>query len=128
MFVPQFHYYSRNGYDTKVNRNYFLSLDLGYRVFNPNKKHYFTIYGSLGQLIQNEVLTNVVSLSTGDVNEGEMQQRYYFVPNIVGDYGLRLSNTVDFYTRLSVGQKISLKYTSATTLYIGLGTKLYLSR
>jgi len=113
---PQVTYFSR----PKVHQNYALSSDFGYRRIKPAKGKYISWSIGLGYLIQSQVVERKVSL--GDGSKTKVRENWnYFQPTINYEFGQFINDKFGWYTRYSVGWKLSADRERSATIYIGAG-------
>jgi hypothetical protein len=119
---PQIAFFSR----IKQNSNYLVSLEGGYKRQKKGVRRYVAFSAGLGYMLQSQLLSFSVNLATGEHSNTQKQTNHFLVPTANIEFGGGLSQTMGWYTKVSLGSKVSAKEESQTTLFIGLGVKLYL--
>lgn len=119
---PQIGFYSRIG----QNSNYLLSVEGGYKRQKKGDRRYVAFSAGLGYLLQSQALSFSVNLGTGEHSNKQRQINHFLLPTANVEFGGGISRTVGWYTKMSLGSKISAKQESQMTLFVGFGVKLYL--
>ncbi len=114
---PQIGLYTRPENHTSL----LLNADLGIRKDREGRKSFTTFGVGLGYLSQATLLSFIVNLSDGSTQEKIRDRRGYFMPTVHYAYGKKISPSLEWYSKISVGGKLSANYAGAIVTFVELG-------
>ncbi|MCP4439324.1 MAG: hypothetical protein GY810_10330 [Aureispira sp.] len=106
--------------------SFVLNADMGYKITNSKQNFYISPSLGFGYLIANQVLSNTITLNSGDVAKRDRELRHYFLPTINFGFGNYANKKIGWYTKLSFGRKMSPTIEDATFFAFELGLKFNL--
>ncbi|MEO1260973.1 MAG: hypothetical protein AAFZ15_19390 [Bacteroidota bacterium] len=117
---PQLGFFSFPGNHT----SFLISADLGYKRIKSPKNKYSAFSIGLGYLAESRVLSMVIDLSDGGVNNKEREWRNYFLPTINYEFGRQINPVLSWYGKSSLGMKLSTEREGSMSVFTELGVKI----
>ena len=120
---PQIGFFVRPGNNT----NLLLNADVGIKKQQEGKSSFSAFSLGLGYLQEFRVST--IAIQLGDGGQSTSRTSFsYFLPTINYAFGNRLSSTVDWYSKIGVGQRIGGGISNTTTVLLEVGLQFQLKK
>lgn len=121
---PQFGIYSwPNVYTSTL-----LNAEFGYKRQQVGKKSHWALGAGLGYLRQSDIQSLVVNLGSGDTDDKIRETTGYFLPSVSGQFGSRLNNKMDWFTKITSGIRLAPDTESAFALFAEFGITYHIKK
>lgn len=122
LFVrPQMGFYARRDIQT----SYLANVDLGYKRMKPDQKRYSALSLSLGYWLQGQVTDLAIDLSDGSKQKTRAYWHWFF-STINYEFGSAITDSVGWYSKISLGQRVGKDRPRNTILFLELGLQFQL--
>ncbi|MCP3930447.1 MAG: hypothetical protein GY705_15250 [Bacteroidetes bacterium] len=113
---------------TQINNHtsFFSNADFGYKRQKEEAAFYSAYSIGLGYLTEFQILSSTLDLGSGEVSGKVRERRAYFLPALNYEFGKEPNSKIGWYSKFSVGRKISNKNEDSAAFIIELGLRFNL--
>ena len=118
---PQMGFFSR----PENHNSFWLNLEGGLTRRKQGRSGYSAFSLGLGYLLQSQLLSYSVNLSTGERSNKVREARHYLLPTLNYELGGRISDTLNWFGKITGGIKVLGEPESSSVVFIEGGVKIY---